>query len=312
MYARLQSLKTILEKGLHEELTAELDGILLENKGTQGLESLLTQLKKGDKAAALLELRLLMAAKQAPVRKADADLRGLKTTLMLHQTRLSAQTYRKQELLRVINQFRVKHNQQLGGLMTRILFLRKELLYLEMNENKKKRADFDEASREYEAFEHEYQRKGSTNHPPINEEEQKQLSLWYRQASKLCHPDMVSEEMRTEAEGVFNQLNAAYVGNDVAEVKRIWDMLKGGGIRFAAKSEEVKEEDRLRVQIHKVEKEIARVLSEIKHIEESTAYQTIRSLEDQDQYFAGIRERLEKELLDLEASYEEKKGTGKV
>lgn len=307
MYARLHSLKTIIEQGLEEELQAEMDGILLENNGVQGLENLLAYLESGNSKAALKEIRLLMAAKQPPVRKADADLRGLRTNLMLNQTRLSVLNHKKQDLLRVVNQFRLKHNQELGSLMTRILFLRKELLFLEMKEKDSQQADYEEASREYEDFRQEYHRKSSLGSQAVSEDEQKEMALLYRQASKLCHPDMVTEEMREEAEGIFHQLNAAYVGNDLEGVRSLWKVLKDGGIRFASKTEEVKEIDRLRVQIRKAEKEIEMLLREISHIEESPAYQTICSLEDQHQYFADIRERLEKELAALEVRYEEER-----
>lgn len=309
MYARLQSLKTILEQGRKDELSAELDGIINENKGAPGIESLLTHLENGDSKAALAEIKLLMAAKQPPVRKADADRKGLLTHLMLCQTRLSVLNHKKQDLLRVVNLFRLKHNQELGSLMTRMLYLRKEVLFLEMREQKEKMEDYVEAESEYESFRKEVHRKSTLENIYISEEEQKEIGLLYRQASKLCHPDVVADVLREEAEAIFQQLNAAYVSNDVEGVRSIWKLLKEEGIKLASRSEEVKETDRLKAQIRKVEKEIDALLREISHIEESPAYQTITSLEDQDQYFAGIRERLERELEEMEARYAEKRGT---
>lgn len=309
MYARLQSLKTILEQGRKDELRAELDGIINENKGAPGIESLLTHLEIGDSKAALAEIRLLMAAKQPPVRKADADLKGLRTHLMLCQTRLSVLNHKKQDLLRVVNLFRLKHNQELGSLMIRMLFLRKELLFLEMATQKAKKEEYEEAESEYQNFSKEYHRKSALGNIRISEEDQKEIALRYRQASKLCHPDVVADALREEAEAIFQQLNAAYVSNDVEGVRSIWKLLKEEGIKLASRSEEVKETDRLKAQIRKAEKEIDALLREINHIEESPAYQTITSVDDQDQYFAGIRARLEKELEEMEATYAEKRGT---
>jgi hypothetical protein len=309
MYTRLQSLKTILEQGRKDELQAELDGILHENKGAPGMEGLVSHLNKGDTKAALAEIRLLMAAKQPPVRKADADIKGLQTQLMLCQTRLSVLNHKKQDLLRVVNLFRLKHNQELGSLMTRMLFLRKELLFLEMGSQKAGKEEYEEAEREYTRFREEHHRKSALGHYRLSEEDQKEIALLYRQASKLCHPDVVADDLREEAESIFAQLNAAYVSNDAEGVRSIWKLLMEEGIKLASRSEEVKETDRLKAQIRKAEKEMDALIREISHIEESPAYQTITSVEDQDRYFAGIRERLEKELEGMEATYAARKGT---
>src|SRR5699024_5267806 len=55
----------------------------------------------------------------------------------------------------------------------------------------------------------------------LNDEDKKTIKKVYRQASQICHPDRVSEDMKDIAQEIFIQLNEAYNANDLKAVKRI-------------------------------------------------------------------------------------------
>ena len=64
----------------------------------------------------------------------------------------------------------------------------------------------------------------------ITEEQKQELKAYYRKASKLCHPDVVAEEFKKQAEQIFKDLKDAYDSNDLQKVKEILSNLEKGHI----------------------------------------------------------------------------------
>lgn len=134
----------------------------------------------------------------------------------------------------------------------------------------------------------------------LNDDERMDLKKAYRQASQICHPDRVNEEMKEIAEELFIQLNEAYRKNDVAEVQRILAELKQG--MFKPRSETVSKADQLKVIIQVLKHKIERVEQEIFAIKDSEDYQTISEITDWNAYFEEVKAQLIEEIDYLEAS----------
>ncbi|MBK7560888.1 MAG: DnaJ domain-containing protein [Chitinophagaceae bacterium] len=118
---------------------------------------------------------------------------------------------KKAELEKLIHDFGVRHNNELGELILKILRFRKSKAKGTSQETEAEK-DFNDYSKEYEIS-----KDAKINE--LNEDEQKELKQKYRKASKLCHPDVVSEEQKELADKLFAELNAAYASNDLKRVR---------------------------------------------------------------------------------------------
>jgi hypothetical protein len=307
MFSRLRSLQAILSSDHKDELFDELKGIIVENGGEEGIEVLVQACRDADYRLAGECLDDLMKLHRPPVLKGDIDLSGYRTAYRLLETRLSVLSQKKLDILRNINAFRLRHNQEVGGIMARLLFLRKEILMLSLKDDPRREAEQKDAEKEYETWTRESSRaidpvKGVNDHKL-----RKELAALYRKISKRCHPDLVNDEQRLDAERIFQMLNRAYVNADLDEMKRLDALIEGGQLNFALKDTEVSELSRLSVRVQRLESEVNSLLREIVVIEESAIWQLISTLEDQDAYFDQVKRTLERELASLELEYEQRR-----
>ncbi|MCU7558974.1 hypothetical protein N4T42_01490 [Riemerella anatipestifer] len=125
----------------------------------------------------------------------------------------------------------------------------------------------------------------------------------FRKATVLCHPDKVADEFKDAAQRIFIDLKEAYDTNDLKKVSEILNELEKGSF-FKTKSETVQEKDLLKVAIAKLKRQIKVLETEIISIKESETFKTIISIEDWDDYFQKTKEKLQRELEDLQLEIE--------
>ena len=128
----------------------------------------------------------------------------------------------------------------------------------------------------------------------------KELKQKYRKASKLCHPDVVSEDQKELANKIFAELNAAYERNDLQRVKEILENLEQGNF-FVNKSDKVNENKLLKAEIEKLRLRIKELKLEVQEIKESETYETIIGIEDWDIYFNVTKEKLQELTKNIES-----------
>ena len=130
-----------------------------------------------------------------------------------------------------------------------------------------------------------------------------ELKKKFRQATVLCHPDKVADEYKRAAHDIFIDLKQAYDTNDLKKVTKILDDLEKGNF-FKTKSETVQEKDLLKAAIAHLKRRIQVLETEIIHIKERDTYKTIIGIEDWDEYFKKIKEKLQRELEKLRLEVE--------
>lgn len=311
---RLKLIKELINNQDFHELKMEIDGLKKTpvNERTGKFQYILNSLEDSDWKLAKQFINAFVNDNTVLQHQENVPVLGLKTKSKLLETELSVLVNKKAELSRLVTNFRLKHHSLLGTVISEILHTRKELFMMDMlkkNPDKESQSQkkYEQAKKEYEDFKKssEFSKKQAYKH--ISEENKKLLQKYYRQASKLCHPDVVNEEMREEAVSLFSQLNNAYFGNDLYKVKEIYDLLVKNIIKFNTKSETINERERLENLISKLQNDILTLKQEIKEIKQSEAYQTIETIEDWDGHFKGIKEKLQKELNRLKERYEQKK-----
>lgn len=133
----------------------------------------------------------------------------------------------------------------------------------------------------------------------LNDEEKKELKLLFRKAARLCHPDIVSKELRDQAHEITAQLNEAYAQNDLNRVKQLLEMLENG-VYLDAASDKLQDAEKLKHKIVHLTDVLAEITQELEDIQEDETYQTIEEIEDWDAYFLEVREALVSEYESLE------------
>ena len=137
----------------------------------------------------------------------------------------------------------------------------------------------------------------------LTDDQKIELKKKFRKATVLCHPDKVADEFKEAAQRIFIELKQAYDANDLKKVTGILDDLEKGNF-FKTKSETVQERDMLRAAIAKLKRQINILETDIVTIKETDTFKTIVSIEDWDDYFERTKERLRRELEELQLEIE--------
>ena len=148
---------------------------------------------------------------------------------------------------------------------------------------------YDEYNREYDNIKEEQSSKIS-----ISEEEKIELKKLYKKTARLCHPDIVPDELKERANEMMQQLNEAYNKQDLNQVKKILHTLENG-TGFELSSETIEDKELLKEKIKEYKENIQNIKSELDEIKQDETYQTIAELDDWDVYFEELKNGLESE-----------------
>lgn len=222
----------------------------------------------------------------------DIDISALKLEIRQLEHQLNAYDNEKIELDKMLSEFHYRHTNELGSYISRLLQLRKL-------STKDSPEEYAEAVQDEEDYNEQIEIESEKIIYELDEEERVELKKTYRQASQICHPDRVSEEMKDIAQEVFIKLNEAYEKNDVIEVQEILAELKQG--MFKPRSETVSKSEQLKAIIQILKHKIEKVEQEIFAIKDSKDYQNISGITDWNAYFEEIKAQLIEEIDYLEA-----------
>jgi DnaJ-domain-containing protein 1 len=226
----------------------------------------------------------------------DPAIQGLKAELSVLEKRINELSDDKTELSNLIHIFNIQYHDKLGDIIEQILRLKKERYEEAAKKDKKYEEPYQEVKEDYESFHQEHQE--VIEQEPIieiDEQDEKRLKILYREASKLCHPDIVTDEFNEKAEEIFVALNDAYQQNDLDKVEEILNQLKSGE-SYGVASDTIDNKELLEKRIKVARDKIHELEQEIKGIKESDTYQTIQDIDDWNAYFEELRSKLEDEL----------------
>lgn len=223
---------------------------------------------------------------------ADIDTEKLKQEIKLLETDLNNLTNQKADLEKLIHEFSIRHNTELGELIVKILECRKNKAKgTELEADTEE--DYNTYNKQFEALKDEYITQ-------LTEDEQKELKEKYRKASKMCHPDVVSEEQKELATKIFAELSAAYEKNDLIKVREILTNLENENF-FLSKSDTINQKQFLKIEIEKLKIRINELNAELQEIKNSETYKTIEQIESWDTYFTDAKKNLKEQLNKLES-----------
>ena len=155
--------------------------------------------------------------------------------------------------------------------------------------------EYTQSKEEYEEFSNDYEEIKNEKRFEINEDEKKELKKLYKKAGKLCHPDIVVDELKEQATEIMKELNNAYATKNLSKVKEILNALERGVV-FAVASDSIDDKDLLKEKIVELRKNIGITEDEIAEIKEDDAFETIHDMDSWDNYFNDLETALQAEL----------------
>lgn len=271
---RLEMIRNLILLGEQDDVASHVRKLRPVAEVLQ-VSRIIAALDSGEYRAVLEEIDAYLRRATALVEAGYADIPRLRFQLESLEVRLESLSDEKAEIERRLITFNRRHDEALGDLIQRLLKARAELAWLLAAEREidKERIEAEAAARDAEAAYEDYSRQHEELQtaeplPTLDEEAERELKAVYRKTCSLCHPDKVPEEKKEAAHRVFVELQDAYKGNDLARVREIHETLAAGGLP-GTRSTTLSEVEALKGAIAELEYAIARLVAELKALQES-------------------------------------------
>ena len=287
---RLELIKSLISLEEEDEINShvsKLEQLVL----TSELESIIISLKEKAYSKAVTAIEAFINQHHYLTIYIDPAIDALKLEIKSLETEINSLSNEKADLEKLIHEFGITHNKELGELIIKILQYRKQ--------KAKGTPQQQEAEEDYNTYYKEYESSKDEQIATLTDEEQKELKDMYRKASKLCHPDVVSEEQKELATKLFAELSSAYEKNDIKRVREILENLEKENF-FINKSDAITEKQLLQTEMEKLRLLIKELKEQLQTIKESDTYKTISSIDNWDEYFTNAKQKLRLQLNDLE------------
>ena len=230
---------------------------------------------------------------------ANQELESFRVQLSALENQINLTSNEIEEIEKNIRDFSIRHTQELGETIKKILLLKRNRLEYEQHISREKKNEYEEVKKDYEEYEKKYEEVKSEKRFALGAEELIELKRKYRKATKLCHPDLVDDNFKSQAETLFNDLRQAYEQNDLVKVSEILDNLEKGHF-FITHSEQTKDREKLVEKITNLENKLKSLKDKLGMLKESESYKTIIEIEDWESYFIEAKKKLLEQLESLD------------
>lgn len=318
---RLEIIKNAIELEDEEIIHGQLSQLKKEALD-EGLNAIVTALEQRRYADAIAAIGAWLQNQRALTPWQDPRIAASKLELKTLEAELQALLDRRHAHIQRLDEFNDLYMTRLGPLMTEILRLRKvlaeKIARRQRREGgrsepiaKESARQADEASHNYESWRQRHQeaQRHQQAQQRLAESERQELKRLWRQASKLCHPDLVDDGLKAEATALMVRLNQARQQGDLATVRTILARLMQGQQPMMA-SERLNSPEQLRQRIAAIRQQISTLQTELIGLEKEGAWQLVTTLRDEEGYFrqqekamGNTIRTLEKQIAD--AGYDE-------
>jgi hypothetical protein len=231
----------------------------------------------------------------------DPEIPALQLEIRSLEYQISSLSDEKTDLEKNIRSFELKYNEELGGLITKILHYKKvvaERIAKESKDDKQKQEEYEEAKFDYEDFSKSYTDKLNEPKPfALDEEKLKELKRNFRKASKICFPDKVLDDQKELATKIFIDLKDAYDNNNLEKVNQILKNLENG--IFKSQGETINEKDKLKIILENLIRKRNGLEETLLSIKNTDAFTKISHIKNWDNYFQDTKEEFNKILEEL-------------
>jgi len=204
----------------------------------------------------------------------------------------------KYGLLKLYFAFNQRFEEELMELQMKVMAMQLDEMRAEAATNPKKVKDLEEITVDFEKFKqycgNDFDK---TVKQEVSETDKAEMKKMFRRGSKLCHPDLVGDEQKTEAKAVFQRFQKAFMENDMPTLTAILDDLEKG--MFVENAAEVSEAEKLSLAIKQLRLTVGDLEREIALLKLSDNYLIFIEPHKWDTYFAEMKSKLTKRYDEL-------------
>ncbi|MTH44819.1 coiled-coil domain-containing protein [Intestinirhabdus alba] len=266
----------------------------------------LYHLRLGSLMSRILELRKRLAVstrrrREAELKRREKDYLSCRqyisqaidqlAALKLRWMNLSAPSREAAELRQRIQQ----QTELIASLLAEIRELEADVI--RQDDGASRRAQ-EEASQEYDHYQEQHQeaQRRYDSDSRLAQADRDELKRLWRQASRLCHPDVVADEQKEKAHQMMVQLNLARQNADLPAIRALLARLQSGQAPELA-SDRLNNLQQLQQKIQQLRAQIDAQRREIAALEAENAWRLARSAADKEAWFTE-QERALKEIRD--------------
>ncbi|MGA3014482.1 MAG: phospholipase D-like domain-containing protein [Bacteroidales bacterium] len=303
---RLETLKNVILLEDFEDIKYQLDKLknsiktAVSDTNTDNLTSIIKKTERKNYGEAVRLINEFTTRFRQLTIYIDSEIAALKLESRSLELQINALDDEKTEIEKLLHSFEIRHNQELGDIIVKILRIRKEKLKNEAKKDTTKKKEHEEAEKDYDDFNQNYSTLKDEKIAELSDDDKKELKVLYRKASMLCHPDKVAEDQKTEAERIFKELSEAYKRNDLEKVKDILTNLEKGV--FLSNTDITNEKEKLLILVQQLRIKRDHMEQELDELRKSETYKTVSSIDDWDEYFKNLKENLNNQLVEEEAA----------
>ncbi|MDX6040744.1 DNA repair protein [Scandinavium lactucae] len=293
---RLEIIKNAIELEDEEIIHSQLLQLKKEALD-EGLNAIVSALEDKHYADAVAAIDVWLQNQRALAPWQDPRIAANKLELKTLEAELQELLDRRSARIQRLDEFNDLYMTRLGPLMTEILRLRKVLAEKIVRRQRREGSQSepiaeesarqaDAASQDYESYRQRHQeaQRHQAAQQRLAESDRQELKKLWRQASKLCHPDLVDDELKAEATTLMVRLNQARQQGDLTTVRTILARLMKGQQPMMA-SERLNSLERLRERVAEIRQQISALKLELSGLEKEGAWQLVTTLRDQEGYF---------------------------
>lgn len=300
--AVIQSLLTLHET---EDLPKHLERLEAEGLPDIRLVAVLTALRANRYAEATARLQEFVAA-YAQVRVwEDPLLPALQLEIRLLEAELLALEAERAEAYRLLMNFELWYQRELGELLQEVLGLRRDVARYTRQESAYSESEYQRAKQCYQqqTQDREQAQAVAATTFTLDEDGRATLKKLYREAAQLCHPDRVAEEYKAAATQAFQQVQNAHQHQDINSLQAYLLNLRKG--IFTASNMQTSIE-RLKVRRDSLATNHAQLLRELTEARATEAYTLAQADEAaKEAYLSANRSVLQTERDRLIAQHEQ-------
>ena len=288
---RLDLIKTLIALDELDELAPHLDKMSQQHL-TDESEQIVQLLRRGQYAEAVGQIDRFGKQHTTLTAYVDIELSALTIEIRILELQVQALEAEKADIEKTLHEFSVQHSLRLGDLILKLLELRRAQA---ITDDERTDADVD-----YGQYNREHTKIRQQSRFELSTDEQRDLKRKFRKAAQLCHPDVVAEALKQQAESLFAELKMANDRNDLKRVSEILETLERGDT-FVPRSETITEKALLKNERSRLQNLAAQLQTNVRTLQQSETYRTISQLTDWDVYFAEKRQQLAGQMEGLAA-----------
>ncbi|WHP31934.1 DNA repair protein [Trabulsiella odontotermitis] len=307
---RLEIIKNAIELEDDDIIASQLPHLKNETDDPV-IDDIVLALEEKRYGEAVAAIMAWLQSQRAIVHWQDPRIAACKLELKALEEQLRDLIDKRNARIARLDEFNDLYMSRLGPLMTEVLRLRKVLAEASLRKREAEmnlddddivaRRARDEAREQYETYREQQQKAQNRRDRQENmsESDRHELKRLWRQASKLCHPDLVDDALKAEANDMMAQLNQARQRGDLTTIRSLLARLQHGHQPMLA-SDRLNDLSLLQRKVASIQQQIASLNTEMLKLAKEKSWLLVSTLTNPEAYFRQQEKALSNTIATLQ------------